>query len=91
MAHEDQDFFDTGSLKNELSSLLPENTDDIFPSNFRRFLTPTIPDPHQLSIPSEPTVRGSFIDRIEQGRNKSQTLASLLADIRTTEKVKTYS
>ena len=29
---------------------------------------PLVPDPNQLSIPSEPVVRGTFMDRVDQSR-----------------------
>ena len=47
-----------------------------------------IPDPNQLSIPSEPRVRGNFTDRLEQQKKgkSSSSLASILSGIRTTEK-----
>ncbi len=64
MAHEDQDFFDTEALKEAIGAKLSQESADIFPSNFRRFLKPIIPDPNQLSIPSEPVVRGTFADRL---------------------------
>lgn len=64
MADKDQDFSDTEALKEEIGGGLSKRAEDVFPSNFRRFLVPTIPDPNQLSIPSEPVVRGTFADRL---------------------------
>ena len=78
-----QDFTDIEALKEELGAILTEKTKDIFPSRFRRFLIPIIPDPNQLSIPSEPTVRGDFTSRLPRFRN---TIEGFMVDRKTKEK-----